>query len=285
MTLPNFLCIGAQRAGTTWLDRVLRKHPAIFLPRHRKEVHFFDQHYERGVDWYASFFPADAEAKRYVRIGEITPRYLFDAFVPPRIHARLPDCRLIAILRNPVTRLYSQWGLHVRDFGERRSFAEFARDHPEAFERGCYRRQLERYLEVFDRSALLILIHEEVVDDPGRALHELAAFLGVDAAPLVEGPIRHRVNAAYAPRFGRLRAWARRVGVEVRHLGGDRLVELAKELGLPEAWGRRALPPLSAADREWLSRRYGSEVDELESFLGRPLVPWRRQENKRPGAG
>ena len=57
MTLPNFLVIGAMRCGTTLLDQLLRKNSDIYLPQKRKEVHFFDRYYERGIEWYESFFP------------------------------------------------------------------------------------------------------------------------------------------------------------------------------------------------------------------------------------
>ena len=76
MTLPSFLVIGAQRAGTSLLHQILLAHPDVYVPAQRKEVHYFDRYFERGVEWYQSYFPAADAAGRYRAIGEITPDYL-----------------------------------------------------------------------------------------------------------------------------------------------------------------------------------------------------------------
>jgi hypothetical protein len=57
MSLTNFICVGAQRSGTTWLAGKMRSHHEILLPENKKEVHFFDRHYSRGLEWYKNFFP------------------------------------------------------------------------------------------------------------------------------------------------------------------------------------------------------------------------------------
>lgn len=274
-TLPDFLGLGAQRAGTTWLDHVLRCHPEIYLPVRRKEVHYFDQNFHRGTGWYASFFPPPDRAAEYRRIGEITPRYLFEPRAPERIARLLPNCRMIVLLRNPVTRLYSQYGLHVRDLGERRAFGEFASAHPEAFERGLYSRQLSRYFALLERSRFLIVIYEEVMARREEAIDALASFLEVDPAPLHAGAHRGRINAAYVPRLPRLRAAARRFGSSLRARGADHWVNFAKRLGASTLFGRKALPPLALEERLRLERRYAEEVCRLEELLGRSLGAWR----------
>ena len=136
MTLPNLLGLGAQRAGTTWLDGVLRGHPDIFLPSRRKEVHFFDRYFQRGVDWYSTYFPRISLASDFKWIGEITPAYLYDPSVPARILATLPDCHFIVTLRNPADRAYSQYCYKVRNTADKRTFAEFIDEEQDALERG-----------------------------------------------------------------------------------------------------------------------------------------------------
>jgi hypothetical protein len=268
---PDFLVLGAQRAGTTWLDRGLRAHPAIYLPTRRKELHFFDQYYDRGTTWYESFFD---EASAGQRVGEITPKYLFDPDVPARIATHLPHARLIAILRHPVDRAHSQYALAVRDDGEARPFSEYARVFPDAFERGYYAAQLSRYFERFAREQILVLLFEEVIARPEEALLRIAAFLDVDPAHFPASESR-RVNESYRPRFPRARATIRRVGAFLRDRDLDWFVNVAKDLGVPEMFGNAGrVPSLSAAERGDLLGRYGDDIAALEKLLERDLSVW-----------
>jgi hypothetical protein len=111
---PTFLVIGAQKSGTTSLHAYLADHPAILCAT-PKEVHYFDQAYHRGDRWYLAHLPlagrgiaARARAGVAPAVGEVTPAYLFTPLVPQRAHAFDPRLKLIAVLRDPVTRAYSQ---------------------------------------------------------------------------------------------------------------------------------------------------------------------------------
>ena len=87
MNRPNFLVIGAQRAGTTLLHRLLATHPEVYVPFQRKELHYFDRYFERGDAWYAGYFPAEPATRRYLAVGEVTPDYLAHPQAP-RPHPR-----------------------------------------------------------------------------------------------------------------------------------------------------------------------------------------------------
>src|SRR4051812_23905676 len=112
--LPNFLVIGVEKGGTTWLHAQLKKHPQIFLPD-TKEIHFFNKYssnlierdyFKLGIGWYLDFFkPYNGQRA----IGEVTPMYICDSEAPLRIQKTLLSVRLIAILRNPVDRAYSHY--------------------------------------------------------------------------------------------------------------------------------------------------------------------------------
>ena len=91
MPLPDFVVVGAQKAGTTSLYRMLRKHPQIHMPR-TKELHFFDVHWDKGVEWYSEqFTPGRWEWRR----GEATPYYLYRPMVRERMLQVLPKARLV----------------------------------------------------------------------------------------------------------------------------------------------------------------------------------------------
>jgi hypothetical protein len=277
MSRPGFLVVGAQRAGTTWLDRHLRTHPEVYLPVRRKELHYFDAHYGRGAEWYASFFPSADEAARYRAVGEITPKYLYDPAVPERIRRDLPDVKMIAILRDPVDRAYSQYALAVRDDGERGDFDDFVARNPDTIERGFYARQLVRYFGQFPQDRFLVLVFENVVREPEAALARLAGFLGVDARPFAVEAGSEKINASYRPRHPRARAAARRVGEFLRERDLDWCVNVAKDLGVPEVFGNRGpLPPLDADTRRRLAREFEQDVDALERMLDEDLSAWKQ---------
>lgn len=183
MSLPNFLLIGAQRAGTTSFFHYLAQHPEIHTPK-RKELHYFDHKWKHPPhSWYAHKFP-DAYS------GEATPLYLFDARVPRRVHSAIPDVKLIALLRNPIDRAYSHYN-YIRNADlEELSFeeaidAEGARlqedrksfEHFSYLARGRYAEQLKRWFKFFDRSQLHVIRAEDFYADPIRTLRSTFWFL------------------------------------------------------------------------------------------------------------
>ena len=119
--LPDFLCVGAQKSGTSLLYRLLNQHPEIYLAK-GKEIHFFnrDENYNKGIEWYSEHF---AGSEDYKRVGEVTPDYNYVPTVPGRIYKTLgKDIKLIFMLRNPVDRAYSNYWMSFRRGHERFSF-------------------------------------------------------------------------------------------------------------------------------------------------------------------
>jgi Sulfotransferase domain len=276
MTLPNFLVIGAQRAGTSLLHQILLAHPDVYVPGQRKEVHYFDRYFERGVEWYQSYFPAADAAGRYLAIGEITPDYLATEEAPARIHALLPACRLIVMLRNPVDRVYS-WYQHARrSRNERRDFATFLEEEPGALRAGLYHRHLRSYLALFPRESLLVLLYEELLRDPGGELGRLTAFLGVEM--VWSNPaalLQERIYASETPRFRQGFALARRAGGFLARHDLNWPVRTAKRIGVRRWFGRSsAAPALSVAERARLAAYYQDDVRQLRGLLRRELDVW-----------
>lgn len=205
--LPDYLVVGAARAGSTSLYSYLVRHPLVGAASH-KEIHFFDLNYERGASWYRRHFPTVASRelarRRYgsdLITGEASPYYLFHPHVPGRVRALLPDVRLIVLLRDPVARAYSQYQLERRAGRERLSFEEAiereeerigaetarveadpgyassAHRHFSYLARGIYAPQLERWLALFPREQLLVLRSEDLFADPPAVFRQALAFL------------------------------------------------------------------------------------------------------------
>ena len=199
--LPSFLIIGAARAGTTSLHAYLARHPSVAAPTH-KELHFFDLNFSRGLDWYRRHFPATPPGNRAgVVSGEASPYYLFHPAVPGRVRQTLPEARLIALVRDPVDRAYSQHQLARRHGREELDFeqaiaAEPARlageeerilatpgyrsvshRHHSYLARGLYAEQLERWYEHFPRDQLLVLCSEDLFASPPSVYADVLRFL------------------------------------------------------------------------------------------------------------
>ena len=130
MAMPDFLIIGTQRGGTTSLYNYLLARPQIAAAT-RKEVHFFDNNFHRGIPWYRAHFPSliqgdMAETIRGQRFitGEASPYYLFHPHAPARAALVVPKAKLIVLLRNPVDRAYSHYCRMVKKGRETLSFED-----------------------------------------------------------------------------------------------------------------------------------------------------------------
>jgi hypothetical protein len=199
--LPDFLILGAQKAGTTALYAYLRRHPDITGPAW-KEVSFFDRHYARGESWYRGNFPNTLRARGLV--GEASPSYLFHPQAPERVAALVPDAKLVVLVRNPVDRAFSHYQHEVALGREPLAFddalaaederlrgeEERMRADPAYFShawwnytyraRGRYAEQLERWLAVFPREQLLVVPSEDLLLEPERAYARVLEFLGAE---------------------------------------------------------------------------------------------------------
>lgn len=184
---PDFLGLGAQKAGTTWLHANLAQHPRVRFPG-GKEVHFWDREHARGLDWYRGLF--DGAPRRTLQ-GDITPAY---ATLPPeRIAAAAafaPRAKLIYLLRHPVERAWSaaKMALARADMELDEASDAWFRDHFRSRgsrARGDYAACLDAWLACFPRPALLLLRYEDVVCEPESVVRAVCAHLGLDPQPLL----------------------------------------------------------------------------------------------------
>jgi Sulfotransferase domain len=200
--LPSVLIIGAQKSGTTSLFNYLVRHPDV-LPSLRKEVHYFDFNYDRGLKWYRAHFPYTHQLRRGTLTLDASPYYQVHPLVPQRAAELLPGVKLVALLRNPVDRALSHYQHEVRGGRETLSFAEAIEKEPERLageekrlredpsyysynhhrysymQRGLYVEQLRRWVEHFPRSQLLVLQAESLFRAPAEVTGEVYRFLGL----------------------------------------------------------------------------------------------------------
>lgn len=270
LRLPSFLIIGAMRSGTTSLHRYLLEHPAVFLPR-AKEMHFFDDRYNLGLEWYASQF---SDAGPQSRIGEATPNYMHDPVAIERISEIIPEARLVVILRNPVDRAYSHyWHNRARD-REPLSFEEAVAAEPERLtrsrqdrrtysyvDRGRYYEQLLMIHDRLPHAQVLISLFDDLLRDPRSLFAGLCDFLGVDDR-FVPTQLGHPVNQFVEFRSVQVRELSKRLPRPLRRVVGRLNVRTI----------RARYPPLSAEARARIQEILAEDIYQTSGLIGRDLV-------------
>lgn len=296
VTMPNFLVIGAMKAGTTALYSYLEQHPQIYMSP-VKEPNFFAFEGEkmnfrapqdqRGInrdsvtkiEAYRALFGGVMNEKA---IGEASHWYLYSPKAPHRIKHHIPEAKLIAILRNPVDRAYSQFLHFVRDGQE--PITDFARALQEeerrignnwAFgryaSRGFYYDQLRRYFDMFDESQIRVYLYEDLHTDSASMLQDVFQFLGIDKVFAPEVSIRPNVSGI--PRNKALHALFTRSGrtkAVLRPYLPSRVLRIAGNIK-----DRNLVRPELAPDvRRQLIALYREDVLKLQDLIGRDLSDW-----------
>lgn len=193
MTRPNFLHIGAAKCASSWLWRVCKEHPQIYVPETPDNVNFFTVAYHRGLDWYEATYFADVADELVV--GEFSNSYMVHEPAMQRISRDLPNVRMTMTIRNPIERVYLQWGhTHLKkklgfdpDAGIGIPLERVVHHHGHAWfrlyvEPGLYAFLLKRLYRYFDREQILVMLHDDLVADDRAFLHRFYEFLGVDPA-------------------------------------------------------------------------------------------------------
>ena len=277
MTLPTFLGIGVMRGGSTWLHELLSTHPDIYVPKRRKEIYFFDLYYDRGLEWYEQFFPKAEEARRFRALGEITPTYFYRPYGPERIAGVPSITRLLLILRNPIDRLNSHYGLLVKNGQYSGSLDSFLAERPDMIQQGFYSRYLKNFLARFGREQILVLIYEDATADVTGTKATLGRFLDVSADRFPVEAGTKSVNRSYRPRAALGYALARRVAWYHLRYGWnlDWVVNWGKRLGIESLFGDAGrLPSMKPQTKSYLQGVYEPEIRELESLLQTDLARW-----------
>ena len=277
MRLPNFLGIGEEKCGTTWLRQLLSSHPDVFLPTRGTEIHFFDRYYGRGIGWYERYFPSETQARRYQVMGEITPSYFHCTCCPERIAGMPSITKLILMVRNPVDRAYSHYWHRVRIDRFSGSFQDSLSAYPTAIQWGYYSKSLKNYLCHFEREQILALIFEEAVTNASETKQTLARFLGVSSERFPQAAGTAKINRGRIPRFPSLYTRAVYGARKLRDIGLDWVVNLARKIGIPRLFDNSAslLPPMKEEARTYLGEIYKNEIEELEVLLRSSLACWK----------
>lgn len=272
----DFVCVGPQRTGTTWVYEMLRQHPDLCLPKAVKETMYFDQHYEQGLEWYSQYF---GHARPGQLHGEVAPTYFDAPKVPQRILDVSPDCRILITLRDPVERARSLFLHHLKKGRVSRNFWDAAERVPRIIEAGRYARYIPRWRSRFGSEQVTLLFLDDIKKKPKEVLRLIQATLGVRRADPPENQ-NERFNGASLPRFTTLARGIAFLTTKLHEYGFHNVVRSVKKTGaksLVYSGGEERMPTLSASVRENLVNEYERDIRFVEEESGRDLSRWRAQ--------
>lgn len=311
--LPNFFIVGAPKAGTTSLYHYLAQHPDIYMSPIKEPSHFsteirsenFSEQRRPGVEsalraqheyvegpmteeragflgmeWddYVKLFKNVKEEKA---IGEASVIYLWSKTAPENIYRTLPNAKILMVLRDPASRIFSAYLEALSAGAVRCSFREFVdsclscSDHKISvwwpmLELGLYYEGVKRYLDRFPRENICILLYDDYETNPARVVTEIYRFLGVDSGFTPDFSKRYHVPQV--PRFPSFIRLLKKYGVwhRVGKLSPPALRSSLKRLTVQP----RGRMEMSRPDREFLLGYYRDDVRNLASLLDRDLSAW-----------
>lgn len=289
--LPDFLVVGAAKAGTSTLLSYLQCHTRVFDIA-EKEPCFFDDNvnWGRGVDWYRGLF---AGAREDELCGEASTNYTrFPQVrgVPERIKSVVPDVKLIYLVRHPIDRAYSHY-VHrcTREIhtGEpiRYSFEEFVEREPMCVDGSDYALQVERYLEHFPLEKLLVVRQDALAESPSTFLARVQSFLNLPEEDLVGDCVRvendtrtvlgHMVRARITGPLKRV-GWIARLSEHMSPTLKQRAYDFILRTPIGASVENSYVPPPMRPDtRARLLERYNPSIDRLEELTGEDFSSYR----------
>jgi len=282
---PDFLLIGAQKSGTSWLWRLLDLHPGTDLPR-KKEIHFFGgaENHRKGKEWYYNHF-AGLDSSKVT--GEASTTYLYDNVpywynssdsievdhslptIPELITNELPNIKILVILRDPVRRAVSAYKHNMKagriapGLALRKTVMRYPKMR--ILEYGYYAHYLKLWKEFVPPERMRIFIFEEdVVKFPERTVHCTFDFLRLNTDFQPEG-LHNRVHKSCSITRNALYCYADPFS---RKLLKGRIGEFSDRFDF--------LRPLAMKrdDIEFLRSIYLPQREELEAIIDRDLSCW-----------
>lgn len=287
---PDFLIIGAQKAGTTSLYEYLRSHPEIWFPEGVKETHFFTYWGSSGYESESSRVYVTTEKEEYLDLfadapldclaGEASPSYLYDSEAPKRIRTLVPNVSLIAILRDPVQRAYSNYLHAVRSGRESHSFADALEMESDRIQngapnmlhyrsKGLYGRQIARYVQHFGRDQLLVLLSEDLWENRLSTLQSILNFLDVDSDVTLDASEHH--GASGVPKSDFLRSLYQSKGVREKLKA---ILPRSVRATLRDTFLHR--PQMDEKTARQLRESYREDLERLQELIEQDVSDWLR---------
>jgi hypothetical protein len=266
----DFLIVGAAKCATTWLQRALQQDIKVMMPD--PELHYFSRELHKGESWYLSQFET---ATRDQVVGEKSNSYLDTSGTATLIHNVMPHVKIIAQLRSPVDRAYSDYCmLYRRGEVDGKIDTHLNPDiaHGGRFlQGGLYARQLEEFRALFPEKQMLIMFYENMKTDYKRQISKVRTFLALDplcGTDVSVKKVKDKRETMLSPEIRRNLAWLKPVVAPLRQTETFRFV-----------WNKLATeteyPPLTELLRVKMEQYYVVENQKLRAMTGNLPPNWK----------
>ncbi|WP_157132297.1 sulfotransferase [Roseobacter sp. AzwK-3b] len=256
----DFVVVGPQRTGSSWLDRALRTHPKVALPAFTKETFAFDSETEIDLHTYFQRYFSNAESGQ--KVGEIGPTYFHNPRARDRLRTNFPDLKIIILLRDPVERTYSLFRHEVAKGRSPDDLFRAIEQNPEIVESGRYAKHVVDWQRDFGNDRVQLLWFDDIEARGAQMVMDVHEFIGVSRRQL-NPEILDKYGSGVVPRFQLLATMAARTARFFRSAGMDRVVEGAKRIGLKPLFfqgGDTSKLALSQAHREYLEQVHADDI-------------------------
>lgn len=293
--IPDFIGIGTSKAASKWIFQCLKEHPEICTTQ-KRETRFFNREYNfrRGIDYYLSLFnrcPACSIK------GEITTDYIMTPHTAFKIHNFFPDIKIIACLRNPAEKIYSQYLYHHKMKWRLciyKTFEEAVNKDLGMIEEGYYYKQLKEYFKLFYSKNILILFYEDILKDPKDFLRTMYSFLEVKNPNFIPSCLNQKINITGSV-YGKNKipiinsiifqliskikkeSWIKR---SVKKIKIDGIIEKFSASNVKiikkskSETKKRSYLPMRDQTRKYLERIYKDDKENLEELIQREITFW-----------
>jgi len=272
-TLPNYIFVGPERTGTTWIYEYLCQRGDIQLPICTKETFFFDNYFHKGIAWYSKHFNTSDQIT-----VEVAPTYFKSASVPKRIKKYIPNAKIICTLRNPLQRSVSHFN-HLIRYGQcSKIFSRAVSEKPEIVDASLYHKHLLRWLDAFGTDNIFVVEYDMLKNDPHIFVENVCNILDVEHISPSDDLKKKKVNPLTSPRSKFLAKLGNKIKTTLRSYQLYEVIEIAKQIGLKNIFfGKKSSSKEypSTSELKELYNIFKDDLSKLSKLTGQDYQKWK----------